>query len=211
MTSTTPLPVSPTNSLDPPGDPNFLKPADDPKLPVDENDIIANCFGGKLFLRGTHEIASARTKLGLQLTEADLQETLMDFSRGADGIRGKYWAECTLQGVLHNQQTLSGTGRAWLRRADLVQMPLMTKVFRVLSIKDPKSGAFESGELQFRIDGDRIPFDKISLDGDIISLRGNGWVNMRRELDLDLFAYVGKRSVVAAVLGQLFRTTTMHH
>jgi hypothetical protein len=141
--------------------------------------------------------------LNYQLQEADLRETLMDLSSGTNVAAGKYWAEGMLQGCLYNQQTLVGYGQAWLRRADLIQMPVMTRLFRTLSIKDNAEGAFESGELQFRIDGDKLPLEKISLDGDIISLRGDGWVNMRQEIDLDMFAYVGKRSAIAAVLGPI--------
>ncbi len=201
--ATTSIPTADLLNIPSRTDPNFLRPADDPKLGLDPNDIVANCFGGVLYLRGVHEIATERSRLGLQLSEGDLAETLMDLGRPAVGVKGKLWAECTLQGVLHNHQTLIGFGQAWLRRADLIQMPVMSKMFRILSIKDPKSGAFESGEVSFKIDGDKIPLEKISLDGDIISLRGNGTVNMRHEVDLDLLAYVGKRSVVAAVLGPI--------
>jgi hypothetical protein len=37
------------------------------------------------------------------------------------------------------------------------------------------------------------------LDGDIVSMRGSGWVNMRRELHLDMFANVGRRGIVGAI------------
>jgi len=80
----------------------------------------------------------------------------------------------------------------------------MLRLFRVLSVKLPDDGAFESADVEFRIDGDRIPIDRISLDGDVMSLRGkDGWVNLRKEIQLNLDMYVGRRSALAAVLGTM--------
>ena len=63
----------------------------------------------------------------------------------------------------------------------------MVKLVRLLSIS-PGQGAFDSADIKFGIDGDRLPIHELVLDGDILSMRGSGWVNMRRELHLDLFA-----------------------
>ena len=184
-------------------DPNFLEPAKDPELFLHPNDIRADCLGGQLRVSGRHEILVGRSKLSLQLQKANLQVAMMDLSQNANGIAGTVWAQWELQGSLFNQQTLAGSGQAWLRRADLVQLPVMSRLFRVLSIRDPQSGVIESGEVRFRIDGDKIPIDALSFDGDIISLRGSGYANFRREVHLDMAAYVGKRSIVAAMLGPI--------
>jgi len=90
-----------------------------------------------------------------------------------------------------------------MKDANFFEMPMMLRLFRVLSVKPPDDGAFESADIEFRIDGDRVPIDRISLDGDVLSLRGSGWTNLRKELQLDLYAYVGRRSALAAVLGPL--------
>ncbi len=195
--------IAETSTRNNPHAPNFLRAAEDPQLAINVDDISASCLGGQVHLHGSHEILSGRSKLNMQLQEADLREAFMDLSQNANAISGKAWVEMSIQGSLFNYQTLTGSGQASLRRADLVQLPIMTRLFRVLSIKDSQGGAFESGEIRFRIDGDRIPIDNFTLDGDIISLRGNGWLNLRRELHLDLLSYVGKRSIMAALLGPI--------
>ena len=78
----------------------------------------------------------------------------------------------------------------------------MIKLFRVLSVS-PGQGAFDSADIQFGIDGDRLPVHELVLDGDIVSLRGTGWVNMRRELHFDLSANVGRRSLLGSVIRPL--------
>ena len=78
----------------------------------------------------------------------------------------------------------------------------MINLFRVLSVS-PGQGAFDSADIQFGIDGDRLPVHEIVLDGDIVSMRGAGWVNMRRELHLELFANVGRRTLVGSLFSPL--------
>ena len=57
--------------------------------------------------------------------------------------------------------------------------------------------------VEFGVDGDRLPIHELVLDGDLVSMRGSGWVNLRRELHLDLLANVGRRSLLGTVVGPL--------
>jgi hypothetical protein len=174
-----------------------------PQLDTNSSDLKASTLAGNLFLYGSHPLLEGRTELNLALVDADLAAFLADIGEGQNQADGRLWMQCQIVGSLTHTNTLSGTGQAWLRQANFYQMPVMTRLFRVLSVKPPDDGAFESADVLFRIDGDRIPIDRISLDGDIISLRGSGWVNLRRELRLDLYAYIGNHSPMAAVFGPL--------
>jgi hypothetical protein len=182
----------------------FEPPSKDlPLLDIRDDDLKAKALSGTVYAHGTHPLIEGQTELKLALADADLAGLLGDLGENHDSTSGRLWIEGRLAGSLMHANTLSGSGNAWLRQANFYQMPVMTRMFRVLSVKPPEDGAFESADVQFRLDGDRIPIDRISLDGDIISLRGSGWTNLRREIQLDLYAYVGNRSPMAVVFGPL--------
>jgi AsmA-like C-terminal region len=174
-----------------------------PILDVRDDDLKAKALSGTMYAYGSHPLIEGQTELKLALADADLAGFLGDLGENHESTSGRLWIEGRLAGSLMHANTLSGSGNAWLRQANFYQMPVMTRMFRVLSVKPPEDGAFESADVQFRLDGDRIPIDRISLDGDIISLRGDGWTNLRREIQLDLYAYVGNRSPMAVVFGPL--------
>ncbi len=174
-----------------------------PTLDDNPQDIHASTLAGTLRLYGIHPLIEGQTELELALIDSNLGNFLADIGENHGQADGRLWLQCRLAGSLMHTNTLSGVGQAWLREASFYQMPVMTRLFRALSLKPPDDGAFESADVQFRIDGDRIPIDRISLDGDIIALRGSGWTNLRRELQLDLYAYVGNRSPIGALFGPL--------
>ncbi len=174
-----------------------------PSLDNHPEDIHAKTLAGTLRLYGIHPLIEGQTELDLALIDADLENFLADIGENHGQADGRLWVECRMTGSLMHTNTLSGSGRVWLREASFYQMPVMTRLFRALSVKPTDDGAFENADVEFRIDGDRIPIDRISLDGDIIALRGNGWTNLRRELQLDLYAYVGNQSPIGTLFGPL--------
>jgi AsmA-like C-terminal region len=174
-----------------------------PVLDIHGDDLKANALAGTLFAYGIHPLIEGQTELKLVLADANLDGLLSDLGENQHTASGRLWMEGHVAGSLAHANTLSGAGNIWLREANFYKMPVMTHLFRALSVKPPDDGAFESADVQFRLDGDRVPIDRISLDGDIISLRGSGWTNLRREIQLDLYAYVGNRSPMAAILGPL--------
>ncbi len=78
----------------------------------------------------------------------------------------------------------------------------MIRLFNLLSVR-PDQSAFDAVDISFGIDGDRIPIEKLSLDGNLVSLTGTGWVNMRRAVHLNLDANVSRRTIVGAVMRPL--------
>ncbi len=163
----------------------------------------AQALAGDLELSGVYDLGTGRMRLEANLQRANLRELLMDLGQSRPQADGLLSADLVLTGLPSSPHTLSGVGSLTLRSANLYRLPLLVQLFRLLSIRLPEERAFESADIQFRIDGDRIPLDKIALDGDVISLRGSGWTNFRRELYLDLYTYFGSRGTLAALLGPL--------
>jgi hypothetical protein len=172
-------------------------------LDVMESDIRARALSGTIFVSGVESLDSQqRSRYRLRLAKADLQGMLVDIGETATQARGELSIQCDLTGALTNTASLEGQGKAWLRDANLYELPAMIRLFRLLSVS-PSQGAFDSGDVEFGVDGDRLPIHELVLDGDLVSMRGSGWVNMRRELHLDLFANVARRSLVGSVFGPI--------
>ncbi len=193
-------------SPDPPANPNAIRTLED-VVPLDvvESDIRARTLSGTMYVSGVEPLdGQQRSKYRLRLVEADLQGFLLDLGETNTQAKGRLSVQCDLKGALTNTASLEGQGRAWLREANLYELPAIIKLFGALRVS-PGQGAFDSADVQFGIDGDRLPVHELVLDGDIVSLRGSGWVNLRRELHLDLFANVGRRSLV----GSFFQAATL--
>ncbi len=192
------------NAAPSPTNPNAVRsPEDVVPLDVVESDIRARTLSGTVFVSGVESLdGQQRSKYRLRLVAADLQGFLVDLGETNTQAKGELSIQCDLQGALTNTASLEGQGKAWLRKANLYELPAMIRLFRLLSVS-PGQGAFDSADIQFGIDGDRLPIRELVLDGDIVSMRGSGWVNMRRELHLDLFAHVGRRSLVGSIFRPL--------
>lgn len=188
----------------PPSNPNAVRlNTTDIPLDVVESDIRARALSGTLFVSGIESLDSQqRSKYRLRLAKADLQGMLVDIGESSTQAKGELSIQCDLTGALTNTASLEGQGKAWLRDANLYELPAMIRLFRLLSVS-PSQGAFDSGDVEFGVDGDRLPIHELVLDGDLVSMRGSGWVNMRRELHLDLLANVGRRSLLGTVVGPL--------
>ena len=191
----------------PPVDPNLIRPPQDvPDLDVKETDIVAHTLSGTMFVSGIEPLdGQQRSKYRLRLVDADLQGFLVDLGETNTQATGRLSVQCDLQGLLTNTSSLEGQGRGWLRQANLYELPAMIRLFQAIKLT-PGKGAFNSADVQFGIDGDRIPVHELVLDGDLVSMRGSGWVNMRREIHLDLFAHVGRGNIVGTIFHPITRS-----
>lgn len=175
-------------------DPNVVSA--DPEVPtldIKDTDIRARSLSGTVFLSGTEPFAlNERARYRFRLVDADLHGFLVDLGETNTITSGRLSIQCDVNGALTNTSSLEGQGQAWLRRANLYELPAMIRLFQLLSI-NPKQAAFDSADVQFSIDGELFPIQNLTLDGDIVSMRGSGWVNLRREVHLDMFANVGRR------------------
>lgn len=172
-------------------------------LPLQTGDLTANALGGHIHAFGVLHWQTGRIAGKAYLTDSEYAMLLRDVGVSGGEASGRATARLDLQGVLNHPETFSGQGSFHLRDASLYELPVMAKMFRTLSLKMPDEGAFETSDVLFRVDGDRIEIDHLSLDGDVIRLSGKGFTSLRRDLHLDLDAYVGGRGPLGMVLGPL--------
>ncbi len=177
-----------------------------PALDVSESDIRARMLSGTMFFSGIEPFNGLRSKYRLRLVDSDFHGFLVDQGETHTQASGRLSVQCDLQGSLTNIAAMEGKGKAWLREANLYELPAMVRLFRLLSVR-PDQGAFDSADIDFDIDGDRIPVSNVQLEGDLISMHGSGWVNMRRELHFDLDGNVGNRTLAGAIFRPIANQT----
>ncbi len=170
-----------------------------PSMDISDNDIKARALSGTFFLSGVQPLDGARSHLRCRLVDSDVHGMLVDLGETQAAINGRLFFQCDIDGSLSNPDSLSGEGKAWLRGANLYELPVMIRLLNLLAV-GPDQGAFDSADVEFAIDGDRIPIKNLQLDGDLMSMQGRGSVNLRRELDLELVANVGRRGVLGAIV-----------
>jgi hypothetical protein len=170
-----------------------------PNMDISDNDVKARALSGTFFLSGVQPLDGQRSQLRCRLVDSDVHGMLVDLGETQAAINGRLFFQCDIDGSLSNPDSLSGEGKAWLRGANLYELPVMIRMLNLLSVR-PDQGAFDSADIEFAIDGDRIPIKNLQLDGDLMSMQGRGSVNLRRELDLELVANVGRRGIVGAIV-----------
>lgn len=175
---------------------------DGPELDIAAHDITAEALSGKLFISGVEPLDGRRARYRIRLIDANLKDCLLDLGEPNPQTNGSLWMQCEVAGSFTNLASIEGNGNVWLRDANLYQLPVMIRLFNLLSVR-PDHSAFDAVDIHFGIDGDRIPIHELTLDGNLVSLRGNGWVNMRRALHLNLDANVSRRTLVGAVMHPL--------
>lgn len=155
--------------------------------------MSAQVFEGSLKWLGQLSLDPQR-KLDLQMSYSDgnLQELATQLNGGIKDVRGRIFGDG--QFTLHGGrvETLAGEGTVQLRHADLYELPFVVSLLSILSNKQPNKTAFTSSDIRYRLLGNSVLLDYIDLEGDAISLRGNGVVGFDRSLKLSLYSIVGR-------------------
>jgi len=155
--------------------------------------IVAQALGG-LVAGDAQVVFSTPAAFELQgtLTDGDLAALARDLGRTTVQARGKAFATVQLAGTGQGIHTLRGNGRVRVREADIYELPLVVSLLKILSVRAPDKTAFTSSDIDFRVQGDHLYFDRLDLNGDAISLKGIGEMSWRREIKLDFYTLVGR-------------------
>jgi hypothetical protein len=84
-----------------------------------------------------------------------------------------------------------GNGAVKLTDANLYELPVMLRLLKMLALREPDEVAFTTGDIDYRIVGDRFYFDRIRLAGDAINLDGRGEIGFDRSVRLTFDTNVG--------------------
>ncbi|RMF41029.1 MAG: hypothetical protein D6753_10455 [Planctomycetota bacterium] len=164
--------------------------------------LTAKALSGDVAFSGHARLDSGKLYLEGNLQEARLSLLLKDLGVEHSDAEALCDAELHFAGIPWNPQTYNGNGRLHLSQARVYQLPFMIRLLRAASVRPDNNSAFDSADIHFEIDGDRIPL-YVACEGDLLRLRGDGETNLRREIDLDLYSYVGRRLPAANVLNPI--------
>ena len=168
--------------------------------------IAARVHGGEVTCDGQIQLADqGQFQLQLQIKDAITNELIKSVSRNqnssgiaqtsiAPKIEGKMSANVALSGTRQGRHTLQGTGVARLTDANLYELPFILSLIRTIRSGSVDRTAFDESDIQFRIQGEHVTFDKLDLLGDGIALKGVGEMNGRQDLNLDFYTIIGKRN-----------------
>lgn len=162
-------------------------------------------------LCGGEVVASAWIALGetpryeihVELTQADLAEAARSAVPGRQNLQGKIWASADLRGSGRNLNAVGGRGHVALREAEIYELPLIVALLKILRIREPDTKAFNSCDLDFRVEGNHIYFDPIHLSGDAISLEGSGEMDLHSAIRLTFRAMLGRTEERLPIIGDL--------
>jgi len=155
--------------------------------------MSARVFNGGLKWQGQLSL-DAQRQLDVKLTYEDgnLQELATQLDGGDHHVNGRVYGDGQFTLLDGRVETLKGRGTVQLRQADLYELPFVVSLLSLLSNKQPHKTAFTSSDIRCTLLGNSVLLDYIDLEGDAISLRGNGVVGFDRSVKLSLYSIVGR-------------------
>lgn len=185
---------------------NMVAFGSEAKLPTLAQDSIApptemtaDALTGKLSLAGVGHLNTGKFIFSAQLAGAELSGLLRDVGVERASTRARCDAKLNFSGVPWDAQAWRGDGEIHLNDARLFQLPFMMRLLGTAAVNPDDDSAFQTADIHFEIDGDKIQLQQVSCEGDVLRLRGEGWANLRREINLELYSYVGRRPIYNVV------------
>jgi hypothetical protein len=198
----------------------------EPRLQAGSQHLSARCYDG--VLHGDAWIRRERSRpaapdngnddgtspqafaLRAQLQGASLGRFAREAVVGRQNLSGRVDGTLVLGGTAEGARGLKGAGNIRLREANLYELPVMLSLLKVLSLKEPDTTAFNTGDVEFLIKGDhgQVYFPRIDLDGDALTLRGRGSMGFDKQLALVFQPQLGSRRNQVPIFSALLRSAS---
>lgn len=179
-----------------------LTPPVDPKQAPRR--MTGKLYGGTLVGDGWIELQpTSRWGMRASVVDADLSRISREVVPGRQDLRGRVLAGLDLSGTSEGNHTLRGQGYIRLHEADVYELPQMVSLLKLLSVRPPDSKAFDQGDIDFRINGEHLYFDRLLFHGDAISLAGTGQMDFNSYMNLNFYAMVGRHDHQLPILREV--------
>jgi AsmA-like C-terminal region len=165
-------------------------------------EVTASALAGTLKLNGYGSLDTGKFEVDARLENAQLSSLLRDIGINSQAPEATCNASLKFRGVPWNPQTYDGSGTVRLSDAKLYELPFMMRFLSVASVSNNDASAFQQADINFQLYGDHIPL-QVAADGEVLRLRGEGWTNLRKEVELQLYTYVGRRAALSQVVTPL--------
>ncbi len=155
--------------------------------------ITASAFLGQLTINGELRLTEAgEFGVEMALENADLAAVMSELAPRQRGLSGKVFGLVNMGGTLAVAHTWRGTGQVRLRDADIYELPVMIAMLKLLTVQRPDRTAFNTANIDFRIEWDDVALDRIDFNGDAICLKGTGRMTGQRDVDLKFYPQIGR-------------------
>jgi hypothetical protein len=158
-----------------------------------ERPLTGLLYGGRLRSDITFRLnPDSRYFIHAELTGADLARWAQEAVPGQQQLSGRVSASVDFQGTGRGLHNLGGRGSVRVNDAVLYELPVMVALLKTLRGRAPDTSAFNTADMDFRIEGEHVYLNKIHCQGDAISLRGAGELNLDRSVKLTFYPIVGR-------------------
>ena len=135
-----------------------------------------------------------------------LDEVAADIAPQFRDISGNGFGSFRLSGNATDANSVRGQGSLQLRNAEIYQLPVMLSLLKLPQFKEITRTAFDTSNINFSVFGERIVLDRMELNGDAISLIGNGQINMERDVDLNFYTVVGRNRFYIPLISEIMHS-----
>ena len=138
-----------------------------------------------------------------ELHQADLSRAAQEVIAGRQNLRGKLAAVVDLGGTGRTLNGMAGRGAIRLSKGDIYELPVMISLLKILNFQPPDQTAFSTSDIDFRIEGGHVYFDRINFNGDAVSLLGRGEIDFESNIALVFHARVGRDQLQIPLISEL--------
>ena len=167
--------------------------------------LTATLYGGTVYGDGRATLGpQPRWELHANLVDAQLARWAQETLPGRRNLKGRVAATLDLQGAGHIRNSLTGRGRIAIDRRQRLRAAADDLHAQAAEHPRPDSNAFSRSDIDFRVQGEHVYFDRLDFTGDAISLLGKGEMNAQSEIHLAFTAIVGRGDLRVPVVSELF-------
>jgi hypothetical protein len=168
--------------------------------------VTGNVFGGSVRTDGWVALGpQPRFSVAASLFNADLATCAREMAAGKGNLRGRVRGTVSVsKGIDPRTSALVGKGDLHFSDANVYELPGMISLLKILNNHSPDPNAFSNSDMDYRIEGEHVYFDKLDFKGDAISLLGKGEMNFNGDTRLTFAAVVGRGELDAPMMRKFF-------
>ena len=143
----------------------------------------------------------------VQTTMADgcIATVCQEIAPELKNVTGHSFAAFKMTGDHSGTHSHRGSGNIQLRDAKIYELPIFISMLKILNVRQLTRTAFDSSNIDFKILGERVIFERMEFIGDAISLLGDGEMNLDWDIDLNFYTVIGRNRLNIPLISQLYR------
>ncbi|MEZ6095308.1 MAG: AsmA-like C-terminal region-containing protein [Pirellulaceae bacterium] len=173
--------------------------------------LTGRLFDGQLSFDG-HTWFADKQRFYLQTTleSASLKDAAATWAPTFESISGTGQVGLRLSGDCESIDSLTGEGMMKMYKARIYELPVLLATLKQMRKFNEDRSAFDTCDIEFAIKGRKATINRMELQGDPISLIGNGVVDLEQNVDLNFFTVAGGNRLYVPVLTELYEASSQN-